>query len=139
MSPGQAVVPILEIENYSLPRGRTGDGGGRGGGEGQEGGRGGWGQGNLPIFSAKKKSVCLYEEMGCLDPEHLKKNPNPDVGRPGFTESRASQYLGRLLCSGPRLEADETSPWQLSDSFTKAWAATTLLHRACIEMHLTCI
>jgi hypothetical protein len=34
-------------------------------------------------------------------------------------ESRASQYLGRLLCSGPLLEADETSPWKLSDSFTK--------------------
>jgi hypothetical protein len=34
--------------------------------------------------------------------------------------NRASQYLGRLLCSGPLIEADETSPWKLSDSFTKA-------------------
>lgn len=33
-------------------------------------------------------------------------------------DSRPSQYLGRLFCSGPPPSADN-SPWKLSESFVK--------------------
>ena len=35
-------------------------------------------------------------------------------------DTRASQYLGRLLCSGPPPASAENSPWKLSDSFTQS-------------------
>ena len=44
-------------------------------------------------------------------------------------DNRASQYFGKLFCTGPLNagvldspigESAETSPWKLSDSFTKA-------------------
>ena len=35
-------------------------------------------------------------------------------------DTRASQYLGRLLCSGPPPASAENSPWKLSESFTQS-------------------
>ena len=47
-------------------------------------------------------------------------------------DNRASQYLGKLFCSGPLQEGQasaETSPWKLSDSFTKCHGSPRLLPR----------
>ena len=38
-------------------------------------------------------------------------------------DTRASQYIGRLFCSGPAPASVESSPWKLSDSFTVEAAA----------------
>ena len=61
MSPGQAVVPILEIENYSLPRGRKGDGEKGVGGRGRKGEGEGGDRGISQYFQRRKKASAFMK------------------------------------------------------------------------------
>ena len=63
-------------------------------------------------------------------------------------DNRASQYFGKLFCTGPLnggvlespVESAETSPWKLSDSFTKEQEIITRSHGrstiACSKQYL---
>ena len=47
-------------------------------------------------------------------------------------DNRASQYIGKLFCSGPFQEGQasaDNSPWKLSDSFTKCPGSPKVLPR----------